>query len=116
MGLPWVLGAAYWKINFDADYEQPAGALAFSVMVFLICCLVCFLILGCRRGCVGGELGGAEPIRTITAIMCFLLWVFYLVASICQIYEVFEVSEDILGPKFYSDKYPDLYPKPKTTA
>lgn len=83
MGLPWMIGATYWYVNFDAAYEQPAGPLAFSVAVFLGCCLVCFFILGVRRVLVGGELGGREPIRTASAILCFSLWIVYLTASIC---------------------------------
>ena len=111
MGLPWVLGAGYWHMYFDgAAYEQPAGALAFSVMVFLGCCLVCFAVLVCRRAFVKGELGGPEPTRTITAIICFSLWIIYLVISILQIYEVFVVPESILGPAYYSCKYPLRYP------
>ena len=114
MGLPWVLGAWYWKDKFDADYEQPAGALAFSVIIFLICSLLCFLILICRRCTVGGELGGPKGTKYFTAILCFLLWAVYLSVSLCQIYEVFEVPESVLGPKFYSDRYPDKYPKLET--
>ena len=114
MGLPWVLGAWYWKDKFDADYEQPAGALAFSVICFLICSLLCFLILICRRCTVGGELGGPKGTKYFTAILCFLLWAAYLSVSLCQIYEVFEVPESVLGPKFYSDRYPDKYPKLET--
>ena len=110
MGLPWVLGAGYWHINFDAPYEQPAGALAFSVMVFLACSLCCFAILVLRRICVHGELGGPEPVRTLSAVLCFSLWVIYLVISILQIYEVFVIPETILGPGFYSCRYPLRYP------
>jgi len=58
MGLPWVLGSVYWVAKFDAPYEQPAGSLAFSVMLFLACALVCLALLVLRRLCVGGELGG----------------------------------------------------------
>ena len=111
MGLPWVLGALYWHKYFEADYEQPAGALAFSVIVFLICSLLCFLILICRRCAVGGELGGPKGTRYFTAILCFMLWAAYLAVSLCQIYDVFEVPESVLGPKFYSDRYPLQYPK-----
>ena len=111
MGLPWVLGSVYWQVKFDVAYEQPAGALAFSVCIFLVCSVFCFVILGLRRCAVGGELGGPEPTRTVTAILCFLLWIVYLVVSFCQIYEVFTVPESILGPAFYSTLYPDIYPK-----
>ena len=111
MGLPWVLGSLYWHAKFEVPYEQPAGALAFSVCVFLACSLFCFAILGIRRAAVGGELGGAEPTRTVTAILCFLLWIVYLVVCMCQIYDAFVVPESILGPSFWSNVYPDIYPK-----
>ena len=113
MGLPWVLGTIYWKVVFDADYEQPAGSLAFSVIVFLICSLICIAILICRRVVVKGELGGAEPIRTCTSIILAGLWVFFIVCCFFEIYAIggFVVPESILGPKFYSDVYPQKYPK-----
>ena len=113
MGLPWVLGTIYWKAKFDADYEQPAGSLAFAVIVFLVCSLICIAILVCRRVSVGGELGGAEPIRTCTAVVLFSLWVIFIVCCFIEIYEIggFTVPESILGPKFYSSVYPDKYPK-----
>ena len=111
MGLPWVLGAGYWHVKFGSAYEQPAGALAFSVCVFLACSFVCFAILGIRRCCVGGELGGPEPTRTVTAVLCFMLWIIYIVICFLQIYDVFEVPESILGPAFWSTVYPDIYPK-----
>ena len=113
MGLPWVLGTIYWKVVFDADYEQPAGSLAFSVIVFLICSLICIAILICRRVVVKGELGGAEPIRTCTSIILAGLWVVFIVCCFFEIYAIggFTVPESILGPKFYSDVYPQKYPK-----
>ena len=69
MSLPWVLGTIYWKMKFDADYEQPAGALEFSVIGFLIYSLISMSILICRRVAVKGELSGGEPIRTCTYII-----------------------------------------------
>ena len=115
MGLPWVLGTAYWHFKFDgAAYEQPAGSLAFAVIIFLICSLVCLAVLALRRLCVKGELGGAEPARTGSAILLAGLWVVFIVGCFFEIYAIggFTVPESILGPKFYSDQYPEKYPKP----
>ena len=58
MGLPWILATIYWKVKHDMDYQVPPGSMSFSVVAFLSCSLVCFLILGLRRCFLGGELGG----------------------------------------------------------
>ena len=113
MGLPWCLGATYWHFAFDGSaYEQPAGSLAFSVIVFLICCVVCLAVLLIRRMTVGGELGGQEPARTCTAVLLFLLWVFFIVCCFFEIYAIggFTVPESVLGPAFYSCIDPVKYP------
>lgn len=50
LGLPWVIAAEYYKRNMgDKIYEVPAGNLAYSVFVFLICATLCFIILVSRR-------------------------------------------------------------------
>jgi solute carrier family 8 (sodium/calcium exchanger) len=49
LGLPWALAATYWKSKFDKDYTVPAGDVAFSVFIFLIVAILCFLILIFRR-------------------------------------------------------------------
>lgn len=110
MGLPWLIGAVYWKVNFDLDYEQQAGTLAFSVMVFLVCCILCFAVLGARRAMVKGELGGPEPTRTCSALICLSLWFVYIIVSIIQIYGGIVVPEnDFFGKPFYSCRYPYDY-------
>ena len=50
LGLPWVVAATYWAATHDGKmYAVPAGAVAFSVFVFLIVAVVCFIILVGRR-------------------------------------------------------------------
>ena len=110
MGLPWVLGTVYWLVQFDAPYEQPAGSLAFSVMLFLVCALICLAILVARRICLGGELGGGGYARPFSALFCLCLWFVYIGVSFCQIYELFEVPESITGEAYYSCQYPKAYP------
>lgn len=48
LGLPWLI-SAYYAQNHNQKYETPPGNLAFSVTIFLITSLTCFLVLGLRR-------------------------------------------------------------------
>lgn len=59
LGLPWAIATTYWATNHEGKmYAVPAGAVAFSVFVFLIVAVICFMILVARRIIIGGELGG----------------------------------------------------------
>lgn len=87
LGMPWTIAVTVWAINKDdprvngQDYYVPSGELAFSVFVFLIVALCCFLILVIRRFTVGGELGGPEPSRYASCALCVSLWVIYILMS-----------------------------------
>ena len=82
LGLPWVIGSMYK----GGDYPMPKGDLEFSVMVFCACAVTCFAILTTRRCIVGGELGGPEASKTISAVCCVLLWLIYVVAASLKSY------------------------------
>lgn len=64
------------------EQNVPAGKLGFSVMMFLITSIICFIILTVRRIIIGGELGGPSTTKWISAIICFILWIIYIVMSI----------------------------------
>lgn len=49
MGLPWVIATIYHRVNYGTSYAVPAGSLTFSVIIFLICSIFCFIILVGRR-------------------------------------------------------------------
>ena len=49
LGLPWLIASIYYKVTDDIGYKVPAGGLDFSVMLFLICCVVGLFILIIRR-------------------------------------------------------------------
>ena len=49
LGLPWVIACLYWDANLKKPYRVPAGEVAYSVYVFLLVALVCFVILISRR-------------------------------------------------------------------
>jgi solute carrier family 8 (sodium/calcium exchanger) len=81
LGLPWVISAMYAS-RHNKDYEVPAGKLGFTVAIFLICSIICFIILTLRRIIVKGELGGPPFSKYLTAAMCVMLWVIYILLSI----------------------------------
>ena len=92
MGLPWLIGSIYWKVESDSDYAVPPGSLSFSVIVFLSCSIICFTILGLRRYFVGGELGGPGMVRPISAALLFMLWIIYILLVSLESYEIIKVE------------------------
>lgn len=49
LGLPWAIAATYWETEKKQNYQVPSGALEFSVFIFLITAVICFIILIARR-------------------------------------------------------------------
>mmetsp|Transcript_135724 Transcript_135724/g.239971 ORF Transcript_135724/g.239971 Transcript_135724/m.239971 type:complete len:210 (+) Transcript_135724:3-632(+) len=95
LGLPWMVGAFYWKIKGKDDEwvdkyprvakEYPNGGkfvviggdLGFSVTVFSLCALTCICILMVRRRVWKAELGGPERPKRISAAIMVALWLFF---------------------------------------
>lgn len=92
MGIPWIIATIYWKVNHDADYAVPPGSMSFSVIMFLSCSMVCFLVLGLRRVCIGGELGGDGLARPFSAFILFSLWLLYVVFVSLESYGVIVIE------------------------
>jgi len=72
----------------DTVYVVPQGALAFSVFLFLVTSILCFIILIVRRIVIGGELGGPPFSKYLSALCMISLWVVYIVFSILKAYNV----------------------------
>lgn len=89
LGLPWVIAATY-NAGLDQKYVTPAGSLAFSVTLFLITSLTCFMVLAIRRKLIGGELGGPTTSKYLSAAFLVFLWFIYVVFSSLKAYEVIE--------------------------
>lgn len=87
MGLPWVISAIYWKSSKNYNAPVPAGDLAFSVIIFICCSMVCFLILFLRRQFIGGELGGPALSRYASAICLVALWLIYIILCTLKAYD-----------------------------
>lgn len=95
LGLPWIIGSLYEAGRLDEDgnpvpgYFVPAGSLGFSVVIFLICAVICLIILVIRRVVVGGELGGTDKFgRGLSAFVLCTLWFIYIIMSALQAYEI----------------------------
>lgn len=69
-------------------YKVIAGPLEFSVIVFLVVALVCFVVLIFRRIMVGGELGGTPIGRYSSGCFLFFLWFIYILMSTLQAYGI----------------------------
>mmetsp|Transcript_67966 Transcript_67966/g.159977 ORF Transcript_67966/g.159977 Transcript_67966/m.159977 type:complete len:821 (+) Transcript_67966:114-2576(+) len=100
IGLPWMIGAIYWRhvegptAEWQAQYPGlvdtfPNGGfyvssegLAFSVAVFSCCALVCFGVLIFRRAYFGGELGGPKAMQYVSGGVLACLWAIYIGLSV----------------------------------
>ena len=49
LGLPWLIGSIYNKAKNGGSYEVKTGPLGFSVTLFLMTSIVCFVLLVVRR-------------------------------------------------------------------
>jgi len=98
LGLPWTIGAIYWRVapwDDEWEYRYPeqarerresqvmafiveADSLVFGVVVFSIAAVVCLLMLGVRRRKIGGELGGPFALKVATTASLVLLWSSYI--------------------------------------
>lgn len=88
-GLPWAVCSIYHTNNIsDNGYKVKAGPLAFSVIVFLVVAIVCFIVLVFRRIMVGGELGGTPVGRYSSGCFLFFLWFIYILMSTLQAYDI----------------------------
>lgn len=92
LGLPWVIASIYWKVKHDSDYTVPPGSMSFSVIMFLSCAFICFIILGLRRVLIGGELGGEGLSRNISAGILAFLWFIYVLCVSLESYGVIVVE------------------------
>ena len=90
MGVPWIMGAAYWSSNFERFYLVKSGPLSFSIFVFLVVALICFGVLVARRCIIGGELGGPTTSKYASGIFLFFLWFIYVLMSSLQAYGIIQ--------------------------
>lgn len=88
LGIPWIIGTAYEASTTGKGYYVKAGPLGFSVVVFLICAVLCLITLMVRRVTVGAELGGKPCGRWASMVWLIFLWFLYITMCILQAYEI----------------------------
>jgi solute carrier family 8 (sodium/calcium exchanger) len=79
-GIVWLIGASYFTSKGES-FIINADSLGYSVTIFLIFSITCFVLLALKRINVfgGGELGGPVKFRIPLAIMSIFLWILYLI-------------------------------------
>ena len=77
------------------QFEVQAGALTFSVTIYILCAAIAIAIFFIRRfvpifgdGTTGAELGGNKPLKFISAGILLFLWFMYVLLSALQTYKV----------------------------
>ena len=83
MGAPWVLASSYMASK-GKEYVTPAGNVAFSVIVFLICTFWAMVVLCARRKYIKGELGGPKTSAIASCLFLVFLWILYATLSIIK--------------------------------
>merc|ERR1712002_254960 len=90
IGIAWTMAAIYWEAQGESFKVVP-GSLGFSVTIFCIEALLAIIILMLRRSpVVGGELGGPKLFKTISSAIFVFFWVFYVMISALEAYDVIE--------------------------
>ncbi|KAF8785173.1 Sodium/calcium exchanger 3 like protein [Argiope bruennichi] len=90
IGIAWSIAAIVHYAK-GTEFRVDPGNLAFSVTMFCCCAFISCVVLLLRRSKrVGGELGGPMVYKLPTTILFVCLWLFYVVMSSLEAYEVIE--------------------------
>jgi hypothetical protein len=73
-------------VYHDGNYKVPKGDLAYSVIVFIACAVICFAILTGRRVVYGGELGGPTFSKWVSGFALVVLWLIYVILASLKAY------------------------------
>ena len=79
------------------EFTVQAGALTFSVTIYVICAIIGICLILLRRfvpafgdGTTGAELGGSVPLKYASAGLLVSLWFLYVILSALQTYKYIE--------------------------
>lgn len=92
LGIKWfakyspAFGKEQWFLDIVSgaapySYVSPAGDLGPSVATFCILACSCVVVLMLRRKFAGGELGGPDRLRNISAVLLVTFWLIYIIVS-----------------------------------
>lgn len=89
LGAPWTIGTIYRHVTVGQPLligKFETGHLAFAAVTLFAISIIAFIILGLRRWCVGGEIGGGKISRVFTATLMILLWCAFVGANVTNTY------------------------------
>jgi len=86
IGLPWTIAALYAVSNGE-DFVARSCGFGLSVFIYCIFALVTLGMLIVRRFTLGGELGGDFNISMACAVLCYGMWLIYVVVSSMRYYD-----------------------------
>ncbi|KPM03911.1 sodium/calcium exchanger 1-like protein [Sarcoptes scabiei] len=86
IGIAWTM-AAIVNAYRGRTFRINPGSLSYSVTLFCVSAAFCCIVLMIRRR-AGGELGGPMLTRTLTTILFVSIWLFYILMSCLEAYEV----------------------------
>jgi Ca2+/Na+ antiporter len=92
LGLPWTIATIYRYANDQGSLvigQMEAFDINFAVVTFLCCAFVTALVLGLRRSCLGGELGGPVFSKYFSSFMMTFLWTIFIVLNCLNCYGYF---------------------------
>merc|ERR1712088_577644 len=96
LGVPWVIATIYHAMN-GSTFQVKAGALTFSVTIYIICAIIAITLILVRRfvpafgdGSSGAELGGNKLLKYVSAGILLFLWFAYVLLSALQTYGIIE--------------------------
>jgi solute carrier family 8 (sodium/calcium exchanger) len=102
LGLPWTIASIYqYRLNGDNLFlgQFEVADMAFSTVLFVIFSMLTFLIFGCRRICVHGEIGGSNFCKAVSACLLFLIWIIFVGLVGMNCYEMLP-DREIFVPAF----------------
>ena len=67
------------------------GHLAFAAVTLFGISILAFIILGLRRWCIGGELGGNKLSRVLSAIVMIIFWLGFVGVNIANTYGKWDI-------------------------
>merc|ERR1719232_330517 len=95
LGIPWVIATLYKHYNYVEDDRRSKfivtdKSLPFTIALYSIAAIATLLLLTWRRYSTPAgkaELGGDPKIKKISAVVCFILWMIYIVCASLYAYE-----------------------------
>jgi len=96
LGIPWVIATLYKYFQYApkdrrSKFIVTDKSLPFTIALYSIAAIATLLLLTWRRYSVAAgkaELGGDPKIKKICAIVCFILWLIYLVCASLYAYDI----------------------------